>query len=70
MHPFPTICQTLIQRLACLPRLSIFLAFINLIRLFHRNILMNDGANGFDHAHRRIGLENISPHIDADGAVA
>ena len=30
---------------------------------------MNDGPNGFDHTDRRIGLENVTSHIDADGAV-
>ena len=29
---------------------------------------MYDRPDGLDHPHRAIGLEDISPHVDADGA--
>ena len=47
---------------------SFLFALINLKRFFHRDILMHDRAHGFDHAHRGIGLKNISPHVDSDRA--
>jgi len=31
---------------------------------------MNDSADGFDHPHGRVGLENIPPHVDANGAAS
>ena len=50
--------------------MAALLALINFKRLFHRNIFMDDGANGLNHPHGRVRLENIAAHVDADGAVA
>src|ERR1051325_809495 len=45
-------------------------ALIDFIRLFDGSLLVDDRADRADHARRVVGLEDIPPHVDADGAVA
>src|SRR3954454_18341620 len=45
-----------------------FRTLVDFERLLDTGLLMHDGADGADHAGRTVRLEDISSHIDADGA--
>src|SRR5262245_56239896 len=45
-----------------------FGTLVTLVRIFYRDILVDNGAHRLNHSDGRVGLKNIPAHIDTHGA--